>query len=316
MDETLEAQAISGASVSSRAKNASPARTESLTLSRKTVRDVSTSLDMTVVKWRTVTAMQDDLERVLFDQATIVQRLDEIAAQISADYRDRELTVIAILNGSLMFMADLLRRIPLPLRLDCLSVASYHGGLQTSGEVIFRQIAQPDVAGRHILVARRHSRQRHDDQCHSRKITDRVAAKYSCLRFAAEIKRAGPADRSGLRRIRYRRRICRRLWTRLSRAVSQSSLHWRIEKGAGQMMKVRVELYSRLKEIVDASLLELSLPENATVKDLFEQLKERYPQLRDFERSVLFGIGVEFVDRNHPLNEGDTIAIMPPVQGG
>ena len=81
-------------------------------------------------------------------------------------------------------------------------------------------------------------------------------------------------------------------------------------------MKVRVELYSRLKEIVDASLLELSLPENATVKDLFEQLKEKYPQLRDFERSVLFGIGVEFVDRNHPLNEGDTIAIMPPVQGG
>ena len=80
-------------------------------------------------------------------------------------------------------------------------------------------------------------------------------------------------------------------------------------------MKVRAELYSRLKEIVDASLLELSLPENATVKDLFEQLKKRYPQLRDFERSVLFGIGVEFVDRNHPLNEGDTIAIMPPGTG-
>src|SRR3977135_4024301 len=101
---------------------------------------------MTVVKWRTVTAMQDDLERVLFDQATIVRRLDEIAAQISTDYRDRELTVIAILNGSLIFMAAL------PLRLDCLSVASYHGGLQTSGEVIFRQIALPDVAGRHILL--------------------------------------------------------------------------------------------------------------------------------------------------------------------
>jgi len=96
--------------------------------------------------------LQDDLERVLFDQTTIVRRLDEIAAQISSDYRDLELTVIAILNGSLMFMADLLRRIPLPLRLDCLSVASYLGGLQTSGEVIFRQIALPDVAGRHILL--------------------------------------------------------------------------------------------------------------------------------------------------------------------
>lgn len=96
--------------------------------------------------------MQGDLQRVLFDEPTILRRLDEIAGQISEDYRDRELTVIAVLNGSLMFMADLLRRIPLPLKLDCLSVASYHGKAQTSGEVIFKQIASPDVKDRHILI--------------------------------------------------------------------------------------------------------------------------------------------------------------------
>ena len=96
--------------------------------------------------------MQDDLDRVLFDEPTIQSRLDEIAAQISSDYRDKELTVIAVLNGSLMFMADLLRRIPLPLTLDCLSVASYHGKAQTSGEVIFKQIALPDVQDRHLLI--------------------------------------------------------------------------------------------------------------------------------------------------------------------
>jgi sulfur-carrier protein len=82
------------------------------------------------------------------------------------------------------------------------------------------------------------------------------------------------------------------------------------------VIKVRAELYSRLREIIDASLIELSLPEDATVRDLFEQLKKRYPDLRDFDKSVLFGMGVEFVDRNHVLKEGDTIAIMPPVQGG
>ena len=60
--------------------------------------------------------MQSDLERILFDEPTIQRRLDKIAAQISSDYRDRDLTVIAILNGSLIFMADLLRRVPLPLR--------------------------------------------------------------------------------------------------------------------------------------------------------------------------------------------------------
>jgi hypoxanthine phosphoribosyltransferase len=106
--------------------------------------------------------MRGDLERVLFDEPAIHRRLDEIAAQITNDYRDRELTVIAVLHGSLMFVADLLRRIPLPLKLDCLSVASYHGKAQTSGEVIFKlataspsgagQIALPDVTGRDILI--------------------------------------------------------------------------------------------------------------------------------------------------------------------
>ena len=96
--------------------------------------------------------MQGDLERILFDEPAIQRRLDEIAAQISKDYSDKELTVIAVLNGSLMFMADLLRRIPLPLKLDCLSVASYHGKAQTSGEVIFKQIAPPDVKDRQVLI--------------------------------------------------------------------------------------------------------------------------------------------------------------------
>jgi hypoxanthine phosphoribosyltransferase len=71
--------------------------------------------------------MKGDLERVLFDEPAIHRRLDDIAAQISNDYRELDLTVIAVLHGSLMFVADLLRRIPLPLKLDCLSVASYHG---------------------------------------------------------------------------------------------------------------------------------------------------------------------------------------------
>jgi hypoxanthine phosphoribosyltransferase len=96
--------------------------------------------------------MRGDLERVLFDEPAIHRRLDDIAAQISSDYRDRDLSVIAVLHGSLMFVADLIRRIPLPLKLDCLSVASYHGNAQTSGEVVFKQITVPDVAGRDVLI--------------------------------------------------------------------------------------------------------------------------------------------------------------------
>ncbi|PYL24777.1 MAG: hypothetical protein DMF44_04125 [Verrucomicrobia bacterium] len=96
--------------------------------------------------------MQGDIERVLFGGAAIHKLLDEMAAQITADYPERELTVIAILTGSLMFMSDLLRRIPLPLKLDCLSVASYHGKTQTSSGVIFKQLDVPNVAGRDLLI--------------------------------------------------------------------------------------------------------------------------------------------------------------------
>lgn len=81
-------------------------------------------------------------------------------------------------------------------------------------------------------------------------------------------------------------------------------------------MKVRAEFYSRLKEVVGSKALEVSVPENATVNDLFDQLLSSYPPLRDFEKSVLFGIGVDFVERSDPLKAGDVVAIMPPVQGG
>jgi hypoxanthine phosphoribosyltransferase len=97
-------------------------------------------------------AMLEDIAKILFHEGTILVRLDELAAQITEDYRDKELTVIAVLNGSFMFMADLLRRVPLPLRVDCLSVSSYHGGTETSGTVTFDQNTIPDINGRHVLI--------------------------------------------------------------------------------------------------------------------------------------------------------------------
>ena len=96
--------------------------------------------------------MLDDVERILFHEQTILSRLDELAREITEFYAGEELTVIAVLNGSLIFAADLLRRIPVPLKLDCLSVSSYHGGTESSGVVTFDQISMPDVKDRHVLV--------------------------------------------------------------------------------------------------------------------------------------------------------------------
>jgi hypoxanthine phosphoribosyltransferase len=95
--------------------------------------------------------MRSEIRGVLFHESTIMSRLDEMAAEISADYGGKEITVVAVLNGSLMFGADLLRRLEMPLRLDCLSVSSYHGA-STTGVVTFNQLHLPDVHGRHVLL--------------------------------------------------------------------------------------------------------------------------------------------------------------------
>jgi hypoxanthine phosphoribosyltransferase len=95
--------------------------------------------------------MRSEIRGILFHESTIMSRLDEMASQISSDYAGKDLTVVAVLNGSLMFGADLLRRLEMPLRLDCLSVSSYHGA-STTGVVKFNQLHLPDVHGRHVLI--------------------------------------------------------------------------------------------------------------------------------------------------------------------
>jgi hypoxanthine phosphoribosyltransferase len=96
--------------------------------------------------------VQNDVEKILFHASTIHCRLDELAHQVTNDYSGRELTIVAVLSGSVMFTADLLRRLPLPLKLDCISVASYHGATESSGVVKFGQLTMPDVHGRDVLV--------------------------------------------------------------------------------------------------------------------------------------------------------------------
>jgi len=95
--------------------------------------------------------MVTDIARVLYHESTILSRLDEMAHQITEDYADKELTVVSILNGSFIFMADLLRRVPLPLQLDSWSVSSYHG-TKSKGQINFRQSTIADVRGRHVLL--------------------------------------------------------------------------------------------------------------------------------------------------------------------
>jgi MoaD family protein len=81
-------------------------------------------------------------------------------------------------------------------------------------------------------------------------------------------------------------------------------------------MKVRVQFYAQLRDLVGMRELELEILDGATIRDLLEQLYVERPALASHDKSILIGAGLEFVDRNYKLNPGEEIAIMPPVQGG
>ena len=81
-------------------------------------------------------------------------------------------------------------------------------------------------------------------------------------------------------------------------------------------MKVRVQFYAQLREVIGVHELALELPQGATVRELLEKIYAQKPALRIHDKSILIGAGLEFVERNHKLSPGEEISIMPPVQGG
>ena len=81
-------------------------------------------------------------------------------------------------------------------------------------------------------------------------------------------------------------------------------------------MKVRVQFFSRLRDLVGESETELEIPEGATAAELLEMVYGRTPALRDWDKSILIASGVEFVGRDYVLGPNDEVSIMPPVQGG
>ncbi len=81
-------------------------------------------------------------------------------------------------------------------------------------------------------------------------------------------------------------------------------------------MKVRIRFYAQLRDLAGASELNVDLPDKATVSDLLAEIYGQISALRSWDKTILVGAGVEFVDRNYELKADDEISIMPPVQGG
>ena len=91
-------------------------------------------------------------KEILFPRDAIQKRVRELAGQISKDYADRELIIIGILKGAFIFMADLIREISIPCRIDFTRLASYGDGSDSSGKVVMTKDIETSIKGRDILI--------------------------------------------------------------------------------------------------------------------------------------------------------------------
>jgi hypoxanthine phosphoribosyltransferase len=89
---------------------------------------------------------------ILISAERIQQRVGELARQIAADYQGRPVTIVGVLTGCLMFLADLVRHLDLPLCIDLIQASSYRGKATTPGELHIQPELVPDVSGRHVLL--------------------------------------------------------------------------------------------------------------------------------------------------------------------
>src|SRR5471032_3606522 len=96
-----------------------------------------------------------------------------MAKEIERDFRGREMVVVSLLNGTVMFLADLIRNLSLPLRLDFMGVSSYGLGTE-SGELVFTKELRLDVRGRDVLLV--------DDILDTGKTLHKVLGKLHALR--------------------------------------------------------------------------------------------------------------------------------------
>ncbi len=97
--------------------------------------------------------MLNDIEKVLLSEEELKNIVERLGAQITEDYKGKNLVLVSVLKGSVIFMADLMRAIKLPCQIDFMSVSSYGSGTKTSGVVkIIKDLDNEIVCGNDLLI--------------------------------------------------------------------------------------------------------------------------------------------------------------------
>ncbi len=95
---------------------------------------------------------RNDIQKILISEEQLAAKVAELGAAISRDYEGKKLMILGVLKGSVVFMADLLRHITIPVEMDFMAVSSYGAGVKTTGVVKILKDLDRLIEGYHVLV--------------------------------------------------------------------------------------------------------------------------------------------------------------------
>jgi hypoxanthine phosphoribosyltransferase len=98
------------------------------------------------------TSVEHGVAEILIDEETLQSRIEELGAEISADYDGRDLLLVGVLKGAVFFMADLMRRLTVPCEIDFMAISSYGAATDSSGVVRILKDLDINISGRDVLV--------------------------------------------------------------------------------------------------------------------------------------------------------------------
>ncbi len=96
--------------------------------------------------------MKERIERVLISEEQIQDKVKELGQRISRDFEGQEVTLVGLLKGSVIFLADLSRQVTIPCRIDFMNVTSYGNDTESSGEVRFLKDLDDDIHGKNVVI--------------------------------------------------------------------------------------------------------------------------------------------------------------------
>lgn len=97
--------------------------------------------------------LEKDIERILVSESEIVEIAKRLGAEITRDYADKKPIIVGLLKGCMPFMSELMKHIDLYCEIELMGVASYHGGVASSGDVKITKDLDTPLVNRHVLIA-------------------------------------------------------------------------------------------------------------------------------------------------------------------